>query len=63
MIERMSQDERFKDLPLVVITTEGNTTRIEELKTKGVKAYLRKPFTPESLREIVDNVMGTDDGK
>ena len=61
MIEKISRDERLRAVPLVVITTEGNTTRIDDLKEKGVKAYLRKPFTPESLREVVNDVMEMND--
>ena len=58
MIERMSEDEELKAVPVIVISTEGSTTRIEELKTKGVSAYIRKPFTPEQVREVVEQVLG-----
>ena len=58
MIERMHQDELLKSIPVIVISTEGSATRIEQLKTKGVCAYIRKPFTPELIRKVVDDVMG-----
>ena len=58
MIERMFEDETLKTIPVVVVSTEGSKTRMEELKTKGVKAYIRKPFTPELVREVVTEIMG-----
>ena len=33
-------------------------TNIEELKEKGIREYIRKPFTPESLSEVMDRVLG-----
>jgi len=56
-IERMSQDDRFKDIPVVVVSTDGSEDRMEELKRFGVRAYIRKPFTPEQIREVVNGVI------
>lgn len=58
MVEKMSEDGLLKTVPVVIISTEGSATRIEQLKAKGVSAYIRKPFTPELLRSVVDDVMG-----
>ncbi|MBW2123554.1 MAG: response regulator [Deltaproteobacteria bacterium] len=63
MIERMSQDGLLGTIPVVVVSTEGSASRIEELKSKGVRVYVRKPFTPELIRMVVDEIMGTDDDK
>jgi two-component system chemotaxis response regulator CheY len=62
MIERMHEDDYLKKIPVIVVSTEGSATRIEQLKTKGVCAYIRKPFTPELIRKVVDDVLGADDG-
>ncbi len=59
LIEHMKKDEVLKTIPVVVVSTEGSATRIEELKEKGVRAYIRKPFTPEKIREVLDDVLGT----
>jgi len=58
LIEHMKTDEVMKTIPVVVVSTEGSATRIEELKEKGVRAYIRKPFTPERIREALENVLG-----
>lgn len=61
MIERMHEDELMKSIPVIVVSTEGSATRIEQLKTKGVCAYIRKPFTPELIRNVVNDVLGVQD--
>lgn len=58
LIERMRGDELLKTIPVIVVSTEGSATRIEELRAKGVSAYVRKPFTPETLRKVVEDVLG-----
>ncbi|MFP4175657.1 MAG: response regulator [Planctomycetota bacterium] len=57
-VDRLKERGELGSTPVIVISTEGSTTRIEELKRKGVSAYVRKPFTPESISNIVNNVMG-----
>ncbi len=61
MIEKLDEDGLMKTVPIVIVSTEGSTTRIEELKSKGVRAYIRKPFTPEQFREAIENVLGLSD--
>lgn len=58
MIEKMSDDGMLKTVPVVIVSTEGSMTRVEELKDKGVRAYVRKPFTPEGLKRVVDDILG-----
>jgi two-component system, chemotaxis family, chemotaxis protein CheY len=62
MIARMREDDLLKDVPVVVVSTEGSKTRIDDLLAKGVHAYVRKPFTPERIREVVDGIIGVKDG-
>jgi two-component system chemotaxis response regulator CheY len=58
LVERMQQDDILKTVPVVVVSTEGSKTRIEDLIQKGVRAYVRKPFTPEILRDTVEQILG-----
>lgn len=58
MIEKMIEDQMLAKLPVVIVSTEGSKTRIEELFRKGVRAYLRKPITPEIVRNVVKEVLG-----
>ena len=63
MIEKMLADNMLEKLPVVIVSTEGSKTRIEELFRKGVRAYLRKPITPEIIRNVVKEVLGDYDEK
>ena len=60
MIQQIQQDEVLKTIPVIVVSTEGSTTRIEQLKAQGVRAYIRKPFTPEHVRAVLDDILGAD---
>ena len=58
LVKRMKADEDMKSIPVVIVSTEGSATRINGLMESGVKAFLRKPFTPEGLKTIIDGIMG-----
>lgn len=62
LIEKLYEDGMLKTIPVVIVSTEGSLTRIERLKSKGVKAYIRKPFQPELIRKVVDDILGVNDG-
>jgi two-component system, chemotaxis family, chemotaxis protein CheY len=47
-----------KNVPVVMITTEGSEARVVEALSAGAKAYLRKPFTPEQVKERVSPLIG-----
>ena len=57
-IERLKDDETLKSIPVVVISTEGSKGRVEQLQALGVTAYIRKPFTPEQIREVIEDLVG-----
>jgi len=61
MINIMKEDNMLNSVPVVVVSTEGSKTRMDELLKLGVRSYIRKPFTPENLKEIVDSVLGEQD--
>ncbi|MGR3311277.1 MAG: response regulator [Candidatus Brocadiales bacterium] len=47
-----------KKTPIVMITTEGSETRIEEAKNGGANGYLTKPFTTDQLlRKLGDYLL------
>lgn len=57
MVEKMSQDGMLKTIPVVIVSTEGSATRVQDLEAKGVRAYIRKPFKPEDIRQVVDKLI------
>jgi two-component system chemotaxis response regulator CheY len=57
MIDRVRQTSEISDLPIIVVSTESSTTRIEMLKDMGV-GFVHKPFSAETLREAVIELTG-----
>ncbi len=46
--------EKFPDAPpIVMITTEGSEEVIKEAMSRGAKGYLKKPFTPDKIQEVI----------
>ena len=52
MVDRIRDNPGWSDLAVIVVSTDGNRPRHEKLVHQGVKS-LRKPFTPETLRDII----------
>ncbi len=58
MTRQILKNPATANTPVVIISAEPNNERIAQLQLEGVKGYLRKPFTPESLREVINQVLG-----
>ena len=43
--------EEWKSIPVVMITTEGSHARVMEAVQLGASGYVRKPFTPDQIKE------------
>ena len=50
--------EGAKGVPVVMITTEGSEARVVEALSVGAKGYIRKPFTPDQVKERVSSLIG-----
>ncbi|MBX7136911.1 MAG: response regulator [Oligoflexia bacterium] len=57
-MKQLKSDPQIADTPVVVVSTEGSKERIDELYASGIKAFLRKPTTPESLVDTIVKVLG-----
>ena len=61
LLTRMKENDRLHDIPIVVVSTEGSKERIEQLETIGAFGYIRKPFQPEQLRDVLKPLIGVKD--
>lgn len=50
-VRQMQAIESGKKIPVMMITTEGGESRVVEALSLGARGYLRKPFTPEQIRQ------------
>ncbi len=57
LVGKMQEDDLLEAVPVVVVSSAGCANRIRQLRSKGIRAYVRKPFTPEQLRNVVRNVL------
>jgi len=57
MASRILERSDLAKIPVVVVTTEASEQRIQELQAKGVRKYLHKPFTPETIRDVLTEIL------
>ena len=50
--------ESARGVPIVMITTEGSESHVVQALTAGARGYIRKPFTPDQVKEHVLPVLG-----
>ncbi|GAB1544127.1 response regulator transcription factor [Scytonema sp. NUACC21] len=56
-LKQLRDDPRFRSLPVIFLTAKGMTTDRIQGYQAGVDAYLPKPFDPEELVAIVENLL------
>lgn len=52
-VRQLQEVENAKDVPVVMITTEGSESRVVEALSCGARGYIRKPFTADQVKEYV----------
>jgi len=57
MINEIRKQPEWEELPIIVVSTEGSSTRIERLQQKGA-SFVHKPFTPESIQGVIKEITG-----
>lgn len=58
LVKKVRADERFQDMPIIMVTTEGGKTEVITALKAGVNNYIVKPFTPQVLKEKLGAVIG-----
>jgi two-component system chemotaxis response regulator CheY len=49
--------EKYKDLPVLMVTTRSVKEDIVQALKAGVTNYIVKPFTPDTLKEKIEQVL------
>lgn len=51
-------DEALRTTPVLVVSTDGSENRMRRLMSLGAKGYVQKPFSPETLRQSMEELLG-----
>src|SRR5277367_5677828 len=52
-VKALASVEKAKGIPVVMITTEGSEGHVVQALSAGARGYIRKPFTPDQVKEQV----------
>jgi two-component system, chemotaxis family, chemotaxis protein CheY len=53
LLQQLRATDQWKNLPVLMITTEGSQAKVMEAVELGASGYVRKPFTSEQIKEKV----------
>jgi len=57
-LRHLEEHERYRTIPVVVISTDATENRMHRMLQLGAKGYIAKPFSPEALRGELERVLG-----
>ncbi|MCS6893242.1 MAG: response regulator [Deltaproteobacteria bacterium] len=55
-VEEVRKKPEFRDLKIIVVSTEGSEQRTDYLKKLGVIDFVRKPVAPERLKTVFEKI-------
>jgi two-component system chemotaxis response regulator CheY len=58
LVKALRSSDEFKQLPILMITTRSVREDIVKALKAGVNNYIVKPFSPETLRAKIQEVLG-----
>ncbi|MGI9590263.1 MAG: response regulator [Myxococcota bacterium] len=57
LVSFVKKDDRYRTIPLIIVSTEGAERDREKGMGLGADAYLVKPFQPEELRQLAEDLL------
>ncbi len=58
LLDQLKKNDTLKEIPVIMITTEGSSERMEEAFGRGAKGFIKKPFLPEEIKKVLYQVIG-----
>lgn len=49
LLAALSENDQWKQIPVVMISTESSQTKVMEAVRLGAKGFIRKPFVPDDI--------------
>ena len=59
-LSSVNADETLRATPVLVISTDGSEHRMQRMMSLGAKGYVQKPFSPEALRQNMEQLLGVE---
>jgi len=56
-LQRVKSEEVYRNIPVIIITTEASQARMDEAESLGASGYVKKPFLPETIKMILTDVL------
>ena len=50
-LTKVKAEECWKNLPVIMVSTEGSQNKVLEAVARGAAGYVRKPFTADQIKE------------
>ncbi|GAB4336166.1 MAG: response regulator [Calditrichia bacterium] len=57
-VKAVRQDETYANIPILMVTTRGMKQDILEALKAKVNSYIIKPFTPQTMKEKIQQILG-----
>jgi two-component system chemotaxis response regulator CheY len=57
LLARIKEMDHLKNVPVIMITTEGGQGKVMEAVQLGAMGYVRKPFTADQIKEKLAGVI------
>ena len=58
LLEELRRNDTLREIPVIMITTEGSDERMKEAFARGAKGFVKKPFLPEEIKKVLYEVIG-----
>ena len=58
LVEALKDHKLWRNIPVVLITTESRPEVINPFLNLGVQDYIQKPFRPETIRKKLTGILG-----
>ncbi len=58
LISYLRENPNYRDIPVIIISTEGSQKDVDKGKKLGANEYVVKPFDPVRVQELIKTYLG-----
>jgi two-component system chemotaxis response regulator CheY len=56
-LQEAKKDNVLRDIPVIFLSTESSQARMDEAKALGAAGYVKKPFQPAQIKEMLLDIL------